>query len=234
EKFPDGDNFLRLPFNEAAPEGPRRFTTTLRSFRGSNGRFSYEDHEAPWRVVAPNIDLSITNLPRYHGSVAFTGGTVVIQQYERMSAAMKADFIIEGRLIRLGKIDIKTEGAHTNRTRTVDIEHRAEQNHQVKSRLQFSRMRELFFANESWRISGEGDFAGTFHLFKGGYDLVGRFGSPLAGLNTYRFPALYGSLHWTRGLFEVNQAGSGLLGGAAQYAFTIKRRAPEAHSPPPT
>src|SRR5262249_52474356 len=57
EKSPDGDIFLRLPFTEAAPEGPRRFTTTLRSFHGSNGRFSYEDHEAPWRVVAPNIDL---------------------------------------------------------------------------------------------------------------------------------------------------------------------------------
>src|SRR5262249_19620761 len=165
EKFPDGDNFLRLPFNEAAPEGPRRFTTTLRSFHGSNGRFSYEDHEAPWRVVAPNIDLSITNLPQYHGSVAFTGGTVAIQQYERMSAAMKADFTIDGRLIRLENIDIKTDGAHTTGTGTVDFGHWPEQTYQVKSRLQFSRMRELFFASESWRISGEGDFAGTFHLF---------------------------------------------------------------------
>ena len=230
EKFPDGDNFLRLPFNEPASEGPRRFTTTLRSFRGSTGRFTYEDHEAPWRVVAPNINLSITNLPQYHGSVAFTGGAVVIQQYETMSAAMKADFTIDGRLIRLDNIDIKTDGAHTTGTGTVDFGHWPEQTYQVKSKLQFSRMRELFFASESWRVSGDGDFAGTFHLFKGGYDLAGRFGSPLAALNTYKFPGLYGSLHWTRGLFEVTQAGSSLFGGAAQYAFSIERRDEEADS----
>ncbi|PYR51422.1 MAG: hypothetical protein DMF89_05765 [Acidobacteria bacterium] len=230
EKFSDGDSFLRLPFNETTPEGPRRFTTTLRYFRGSNGRFTYEDHEAPWSVVAPNIDLSITNLPQYHGRFDFSDGVISIQRYVPMSAAMKAEFTIDGRLIHLDKIDIKTDGARTTGTGTVDFAHWPEQTYEVKSRVQFSRMRELFFGDESWRVSGDGDFGGTFHLFKGGYDLVGRFGSPLAGLNTYRFPALYGSLHWTRGLFEVTQAGSGLYGGTAQYAFSIERRDEDAAS----
>ena len=32
-------------------------------------------------------------------------------------------------------------------------------------------MRELFFKDETWRLTGDGDFTGTFHLFKGGRDL---------------------------------------------------------------
>ena len=32
------------------------------------------------------------------------------------------------------------------------------------SEIDFPRMRELFFANESWRLSGEGRFAGVFRL----------------------------------------------------------------------
>ena len=55
-----------------AAEGPSRFTTTLKYLRAWRGQFAYEDHETPWSVVAPNIDLNITNLPTYHGEATFT------------------------------------------------------------------------------------------------------------------------------------------------------------------
>ena len=40
------------------------------------------------------------------------------------------------------------------------------QTYQVQSRVQFPRMRELFFTNEKWRVAGDGDFNGVFQLFK--------------------------------------------------------------------
>lgn len=224
EKFPDGDNFLRLP---ETPEGPGRFTTTLRYLRASRGRFSYEDHEVPWSVVAPNIDLNITNLPRYHGDVVFDGGLVTIQRYLPMSASMRAGFTIDGRLLTLQRIDLRTDGAHSTATGTVDFAHWPEQTYDVKSHVQFTRMREIFFGRDRFTLGGDGDFAGVFRLFKGGYDLSGRFDSPLAALNAYRFPSLHGSLHWTRGLFEVTDAGSALYGGDARYAFSIGSRGGE-------
>ena len=59
-------------------------------------------------------------------------------------------------------------------------------------------MRELFFKDEKWELTGDGDFTGTFHLFKARHrDLAGTFTSDVAGVNDYRFPSLYGSLRWT-------------------------------------
>ena len=91
----------------------------------------------------------------------------------------------------------------------------------MKSRLQFPRMRELFFANEPWQLVGDGDFDGTFHLFKGGHDLTGRFTSELAGVDDYRFPALFGGAALDRTGFEVTDAGSQLYGGDARFGFSI-------------
>ena len=64
-------------------------------------------------------------------------------------------------------------------------------------------MREIFFADKSWRLTGDADFDGTFHLFKGGHDLSGSFKSDVVALNGYQFPSLYGSLQWTRHLFDI-------------------------------
>ena len=80
--------------------------------------------------------------------------------------------------------------------------------YQVKSRVQFPRMRELFLQGRAVELSGGGDFAGTFHLFKGGHELSGDFARELAGLYDYRFPELYGSLRWNRNVFDVTDAGS--------------------------
>ena len=222
EKFKDGDNFPKFRDPNAPPGGPRRVTTTLRYFGASRGQFAYEDHETPWSIVAPNLDLTITNFPDYHGEATFKQGLISIQHYVPMWVNFKGRFAINGAKVRLDRAEIETDGARTVAVGGVDFDHWPEQSYQVRSRVQFSRMREIFFAKENWKLGGDGDFTGVFHLFKGGHDLAGNFTSQVAAVDQYRFPSLFGSLHWTRSFFEVANAGSRLYGGNARFTFGIR------------
>ena len=203
------------------PGGPPRFTTTVRYLRAWRGEFIYDDHEAPWSVVCPNLDITITNLPTYHGEAVFTGGTVKIADYLPMSASMRARFLLDGPRVHLDRIDLETDGAKSSVRGDVDFANFPEMKFQVRSRVQFPRMRQIFFKDETWQLTGDGDFDGTFHLFKNGYDLTGKFRSEMAGVNDYRFPSLYGSLHWTKAGFDVTEAGSKLFGGDARFLYSI-------------
>jgi hypothetical protein len=44
--------------------------------------------------------------------------------------------------------------------------HWPEQTYQVQSRVDFPRMTQLFFKDEKWTVTGDGDFKGIFHLSK--------------------------------------------------------------------
>ncbi|HEX7797019.1 MAG TPA: translocation/assembly module TamB domain-containing protein [Vicinamibacterales bacterium] len=222
EKFKDGDNFPKFRDTNAPPGGPRRITTTLRWLGASRGRFAYEDHETPWSIVAPNLNLTITNFPSYHGEATFKEGLISIQNYVPMWVNFKGHFRLDGPRVQLDRAEIDTDGARTIAVGAVDFDHWPEQTYQVRSRVQFSRMREIFFANENWKLGGDGDFTGVFHLFKGGHDLAGNFTSQIASVDQYRFPSLFGSLHWTRSFFEVTNAGSRLYGGNARFNFGIR------------
>jgi len=226
EKWDGGHNFPRFNHDDGKPPGPKRVTTTLRWLRASRGQFTFEDHETPWGVVCRNLDVNITNLPNYHGTATFTGGTVSIQDFVPMWANMRAQFVIDGPRIHLNRIDLESDGAKTLATGDVDMAHWPNQGYRVRSRVNFPRMRELFFKDASWNVSGDGDFDGTFRLMKTGEettrDLSGTFSSGIAGLNDYRFPSLYGSLRWTQNGFEVWNAGSQFYGGSAQFAYSIK------------
>jgi hypothetical protein len=222
EKFKDGDNFPKFRDTNATPGGPRRFTTTLQYLGASRGQFAYEDHETPWSIVAPNLNLTITNFPGYHGEATFKEGLISIQNYVPMWVNFKGRFAIDGAKVHLDRVELETDGAHSVAVGDVDFDHWPEQTYQVRSRVQFSRMREIFFARENWKLGGDGDFTGVFHLFKGGHDLAGNFTSQAAAVDEYRFPSLFGSLHWTRSFFEVTNAGSGLYGGNARFSFGIR------------
>jgi len=87
----------------------------------------------------------------------------------------------------------------------------------VSSKVQFARMREIFFAKETFSLHGEGNFTGTFHLFKGGRELKGTFLSREAGINAYRFPNLEGALEWVPDRFEVTRASADFYGGRTQF-----------------
>ena len=222
ERWEDHTNFPKFVPDNDRPPGPRRFTTTLRYLRASGGQFVYEDHQVPWSVTAPNIDLDITNLPKYHGNATFHGGVVQIQNDLPMFVHFKTQFTLDGAKVHLDRIDLATDGAQTVASGDVDFAHWPEQLYRVKSKVHFQRMREIFWKDEKWEIPGDGDFTGTFRLYKGGHDLSGTFASQEAGVNGYPFPRLYGSLRWTPQAFEVWDAGAGFHGGAARFAYSIK------------
>jgi hypothetical protein len=217
----DRHNFPKIKSDDRAPGGPPKFTTTLRYLRAWRGEFAYEDHEAPWSIDCPNLDLSIRNLPHYHGEASFSGGTVRIQDHLPMWANMNASFAIDGSRIHLDRIDLKTDGAVSSAYGDVDMSRWPEMRYQVKSRVDFPRMRQIFFTDESWNLAGAGDFTGVFHLFKGGRDLSGTFSSEQLGVNAYRFPSLYGALQWTPHAFNVWNAGAKAFGGDASFTFAI-------------
>src|SRR6185436_7869052 len=63
EKWENVQSFPRLvrKDDEPSPGGPKASTTTLHYLRASRGEFVFEDHETPWGIVCPNLDLTITN-----------------------------------------------------------------------------------------------------------------------------------------------------------------------------
>ena len=172
--------------------------------------------------MCPNLDIRIGNTPSYRGTAEFSGGRVSIQQFVPMSARMKAQFAIDGPRIRLDHIDMDTDGATTVATGDVDMAHWPEQTYQVQSRVDFPRMKQLFFKDEKWTVTGDGGFKGIFHLSKTGPDLEGAFTSDVAGVNDYRFPELYGSLRWTKAAFDIVNAGSKFFGGDARFTYGIE------------
>lgn len=222
EKWEDAHNFPKFTSDEPDTGKKSNWTVTLKWLHAYRGQFTFDDHEKPWSTIARNLDITIRYPAPYHGEATFTGGTVAIQDFVPMWTNMRARFSIDKGMIHIPRIDLETDGATTVASGEVDMKHWPEQTYQVHSRVHFPRMREIFFAHETWRIDGDADFTGVFHLFKGGHDLHGAFKSDLAGVNDYRFPSLYGSLRWTPAAFDVWDAGSSFYGGAARFTYSIK------------
>jgi hypothetical protein len=219
-EFPNGrHNFPR--FTRGGPRRQSRWTTTLQYVRAYRGEFTYMDHGTPWSTIARNLDVTIARPGNeYRGSASFSNGTVAIQSYVPMRADMTSTFKIDGGKVLFDRIDLLSDGARSVVTGEVDMGRWPEQTYNVTSRIHFPRMRELFFARDTFSLHGDGDFTGTFHLFKGGRELKGAFYSKQAGVNAYRFGDLKGSLIWVPDRFEVTEASAGFYGG--QSSFTYK------------
>jgi len=223
ETFPDGRHSLpKLTPDRRPGDGPRRFVTTVKMVRTDEGQFTFEDHGAPWSVVCRNLSVNVARARNeYRGRASFSGGTVQIASFLPMGAAMETGFVIDGGKVHLDRIDLHTDGAETVVTGDVDFANWPEQLYRVHSVVDFPRMRELFFAGETWRVAGEGTFDGTFHLFKGGRELKGQFASALARVNDFEFPTLTGSLLWVPDRFEVTRAASGFYGGRTSFEYVL-------------
>ena len=199
----------------AAGEARAGSPTTLQYLRASRGQFTYEDHEMPWSVVAPNIDVNISNLPSYHGTATFTRRHGRDPGYVPMWANMKARFA-HRRQPRCAwtRIDLETDGAQTvGGRRSSTLARWPEQTlRREVARALPAHARDLLQRARPWALTGDGDFTGTFHLFKGGHDLTGTFPSAVAGVNAYRFPhaARLAALD-AASAFEVTDAGVGAL-----------------------
>ncbi|MEO8679368.1 MAG: translocation/assembly module TamB domain-containing protein [Vicinamibacterales bacterium] len=223
ESFPDGrQTFPRVTGPPRAPStGPRPVVTTLQYIHAYRGKLIYNDYGSNWNTVAPNLDVTVSKLGEYRGYARFTGGTVRILDYLPMTADVSASFKIAGPNLLVDRLDMKSDGAVTTVTGVVDLAHWPEQTYKVKSRIQFAPMRPIFFRNETFTLSGAGDFTGTFHMFKGGRELKGDFTSAVAGVNDYRFPNLAGSLVWVPDRFEVTHATSSFSGGRTAFRYDM-------------
>jgi hypothetical protein len=221
-------NFPRFTRN-----GPRRqssWTTTLAYVRAHRGEFIFEDHETPWSTVARNLDVVVARpTSEYRGQATFSNGTIQIQRYEPMGADLTTSFrIVDGKVV-LDKIDLTSDGAHSTMTGIVDAGNWPEQTYNVRSQIDFSRMREIFFARDAFTLAGNGEFNGTFHLFKEqvngrtrtGRELKGTFSGPDFGINDLQFPNLAGSVRWVPEMLEVTDATADLYGGSAGFSYVM-------------
>jgi autotransporter translocation and assembly factor TamB len=219
ESFANGrHNWPRLNGPPRPPRtGPRVVVTTMQFVRATRGEFVFDDQGARWGVIAPNLEVTVGKIADYRGRARFTGGRVLFQDFEPMSADLTTNFRVQGGKIVLDRINLKTDGAVSELTGVVDMARWPEMFYQVKSKVQFPRQREIFFAKDSFSLHGEGDFTGTFHLFKGGRELKGNFFSREAGINDYRFRNLEGALEWVTDRFEVTQASAEFHGGRTRF-----------------
>jgi hypothetical protein len=235
ETWPNGrHSFPRFTRPRREPQGPKRFVTTVRSVVASDGQFTFQDHGAPWSTVARNLEVVVRKTDGYGGTARFTGGTVTIQDFVPMRTDMEGVFTIEGPIVRFSRLDLVADGSRSAVTGSVDLSQWPEQTWNVRSVVQFPRMREIFFAREDWELEGEGHFTGVFHLFKGGRELSGDFTSTEARVNGVRFPRLHGSLIWVPERFEVTRAASDFYGGGIRFAYGLRPlgdpdRRPTAH-----
>ena len=79
----------------------------------------------------------------------------MIQKYEPMNADMTAGFKVVDNKIVLDRIDLVTDGAVSRMTGVVDLRNWPEQTYQIKSKVQFPKQREIFFARDKFTLSGK-------------------------------------------------------------------------------
>ena len=232
ETTPDGrHNFPK--FTRDGPRGKSQWTTTLQYVRAYRGEFTYQDFGTPWSIVARNLDVTVSKpASDYRGSAKFTDGLVAIQNYVPFRTDMASSFKIDGGRVIFDRIDLTTEGTHSVLNGDANMSYWPELMMQVKSTIQFPKMRELFFAGDTFSLMGESQFTGTFHLFKEpqpnapgqtrtGRELKGEFRSATLGVNQYRFGDLHGDVRWTPEALAVTDASATLYGGAARFTYRM-------------
>jgi len=231
ESLADGrHNFPRFTRER---KGPRSvWTTTLQYVRAYRGEFTYQDFGSPWGIVTRNLDVAVTKLGAdYRGTARFSNGLVAMQTYVPFRADMTSNFRIDGGRVVFGRIDLATDGAKSVLNGDVDLSHFPELMFQVKSTIDFPRMREIFFAGDTFSLSGTSQFTGTFHLFKEtlvagepprtGRELKGEFQSAQAGVNAYRFSNLRGNVRWTPDVLDVIDATADAYGGTSKFSYRM-------------
>jgi hypothetical protein len=229
EDGPTGHNFPR--FTPRGPRGQSSWTTTLRYVNASGGEFAFQDHGARWGIVARNLQVSVAHPgSEYVGRAQFSDGLTAIQGFVPFRTDMTSTFTVKGGRVNFDRMDLTTEGTRSVLKGDVDLARFPELMFQMDSTIDLSRARELFFANDSFRLSGTSRFLGTFHLFKEtqangrirtGRELKGTFEADQFGLNDYRFDDLRGNVRWTPDVLRVTEATTGAYGGTAGFSYTM-------------
>lgn len=225
ESWP-GDIHNIPKFTRDGPSRPRPFKITTREIITDRGEFRYEDHGTPWSVVCRNLSVVVVKtLGTYYGRTHFDNGTIAIQDYVPMTARVDAGFRFEDGHMLLKRIQLQTDGAETELTGDVDFGHWPEQRYTMVSQLQWPEMRRLFFNDSHFELEGRGTFEGTFHKYKGGYEVAGDYRTPelgvLTSFGTYRFPDMTGHVAWNPSRLDVTKIDSAFHGGRMQQTYTL-------------
>jgi translocation and assembly module TamB len=195
--------------------------------------FTYQDFGTPWGIVARNIDVVVekpTPDAKYRGSADFSDGLVAIQSYVPFRTDMRSRFVIDGGRVVFDRMELDTEGTRSELVGDANLRYWPELMLSMKSTIDFPKARELFFAGETFSLTGTGAFTGTFHLFKElmpngqprtGRELKGQFHTNVLGMNQYRFNDLRGEVKWTPEALAVTNATSDVYGGTAQFSYRM-------------
>ena len=238
ESFPDGrQSFPRFvperdPILDAQPpedtdrtpdaQSTRRIVTTVQYLRAHDGEFVFRDHNAPWRVVARDIDMTLEKRDVYGGEVSFRGGTVAIRDFEPMTADMDATYDLDGGLVTLTQIKLSMDGFASTVRGEVDLLNWPEQTYRiVESDIDLPTMKDVFFAGDPFTVAGTGALVGTWHIFDGGKELTGTLQSDSWALNGLEFPEMNASLLWTDDRFELFDYTSRFYDGALGLTYTM-------------
>lgn len=211
--------------------GERRWTVTMQYVRAHRGEFVYDDQTTPWSVITRNLDVTVARPSnRYVGTATFSNGTVKIQDYLPFRADMDSRFTIDGGRVVLDPITLTTDGTRSVLKGDVNLNYWPEQMYSVRSEIDLPRMREIFFADDDFTLSGTGHFDGVFHLFKDfrpdgtqrtGRELKGTFTSGVAGVNSIRFEDLDGIVRWVPESLTFTEATTRLFGGTARLDYRM-------------
>ena len=239
ESFPDGrQSFPRFvaeadppeledsptdePASEAEGESASPFVTTIQFLRAHEGEFVYRDHNAPWQVIARDIDMTLEKREAYGGGLSFRGGTIEIRDFEPMTADLDATFDLDGGYVTLTHIDLSMDGFRSTVTGEVDLLNWPEQTYQiVESDIDLPTMKEIFFAEDRFTVDGDAHLTGAWHIFDGGRELTGTFQSDSWTLNDLEFPQMTAALVWTDERFEVFDYASAFYDGTLDLTYLM-------------
>ena len=221
-------------FPKLMPRGPRgrsAWTTTLQYVHAGRGQFTYQDHNTPWGIVARNLDVIVARPgSEYVGQARFSDGLTTIQGYVPFRTDMSSTFKIDSGRVIFDRIDLDTDGVESVLNGDVNLSFWPELMLQVKSTIDLRKMREIFFAGDTFTLAGTSQFTGTFHLFKEplpdartrtGRELKGTFVTETAGVNDFRFDDLRGMVRWTPEVLRVSEATTRMYGGQARFTYLM-------------
>ena len=236
ETFSDGrQSFPQLVRKSAADPGPVQTqvpdqdvesrgccVTTVQFLRAHDGEFVYRDHTVPWNVTARNIDLTLEKRDAYGGDVSFSGGTLAIKDFEPMTLKMEAAYDLDGAHVTLTHIDLSADGFRSVVTGEVDLLNWPEQTYRImESDVDLATMKEIFFADDPFAVSGDAHMDGTWHIFDGGRELTADFQIPNWSLNQLAFPQTEGAMVWTDDRFEVLDFTSEFYQGGLELMYSM-------------
>jgi TamB, inner membrane protein subunit of TAM complex len=203
------------------PKGPRLVTTTLQRIRATRGHLIVRDFGSSWGLDAPNVEIVAGKDTEYRGRLSWSGGTLLIQQYEPMWAHFATEFVVNGGQVELGGMTLDVDGAQIRGTGTVDAAKFPESTYRITARHQLPRARAIFYARDAFRLHGEGDFVGTVHKTSGSYEVTGEFVSPEVGYDDYRFQDFRAAVVWVPTRFDVTSASARLYGGTTAFTYQL-------------